>query len=284
MDFRDNMNWPCRKTSATNPFLPSPYEIFDMKKSAAYCKATKLKYFELVKIYHPDRASQNAGCEGLTSIERLERYRLIVLAHEILSDPSKRKAYDSYGAGWGERRSTATRHSRGYSSASGQSYGQGAGYDNSPFANATWEDWEKWYRRSATQTSATRQAYEGLYVNPNAFAAFVIILAVLSGILQATRAGQLSSSMAEQQLAFTQETSRFMSARASEYDEGRLDKEGRVRHFLEKRDPTRFGLKEEEEKHYRKHFRNGEGLLPLGRKSKEADGEDGEEEGKGNKR
>lgn len=76
--------------------------------------------------------------------------------------------------------------------------------------------------------------------------------------------------MAERQLAFTEETSRFMSARASEYDEGKLNKEGRVRHFLEKRDPTRFGLKEEEEEHYRKHFNSGAGVLPLGRKVKGA--------------
>lgn len=195
----------------------------------------------------------------------MKQYRLIVLAHEILSDPSKRKAYDSYGAGWGARAYTATRHSRGYSSASGQQYGQGEGYDSSPFANATWEDWERWYRRSAPHHAASRQAYEGTYVNPNAFAAFVILLAILSGILQATRAGQLSSSMSERQLAFSEETSRFMTARASEFDEGKLNSEGRVRHFLERRDPTRFGLKEEEEEHYRKHFGNGEGLLPLGR-------------------
>lgn len=73
MDFRDNMNWPCKKTPSTNPFIPSPYEIFDMSKSASYCKATKIKYFELVKIYHPDRSSQHTGCAGLTNLERLER-------------------------------------------------------------------------------------------------------------------------------------------------------------------------------------------------------------------
>lgn len=73
MDFRDNMNWPCRKTAGLNPFVPSPYEIFDMQKSTTYGKATKMKYFELVKIYHPDRSSHNVGCEGLSHLERLER-------------------------------------------------------------------------------------------------------------------------------------------------------------------------------------------------------------------
>lgn len=73
MDFRDNMNWPCRKNATQNPFVPSPYEIFDISKTTSYGKATKLKYFELVKIYHPDRSSHNAGCEGLSQMERLER-------------------------------------------------------------------------------------------------------------------------------------------------------------------------------------------------------------------
>lgn len=78
MDFRDNMNWPCRKSGGgaqaqQNPFIPSPYEIFDMHRSTTYGKTTKMKYFELVKIYHPDRSSHHAGCEGLSHVERLER-------------------------------------------------------------------------------------------------------------------------------------------------------------------------------------------------------------------
>ncbi|KAJ5294806.1 hypothetical protein N7508_009627 [Penicillium antarcticum] len=39
--------------------------------------------------------------QGLSKDERVERYRLIVAAHEILSDPQKRTAYDVYGIGWG---------------------------------------------------------------------------------------------------------------------------------------------------------------------------------------
>lgn len=270
MDFRDNMNWPCRKSSAydNNPFVPSPYEIFDMHKTGAYGKHTKIKYYELVKIYHPDR--NGVSCEGLSQPERLERYRLIVLAHEILSDPSKRNAYDAYGAGWGARQHSATRHSRGYSSTTGQKYGQGAGFDNSPFGNATWEDWERWYRRNNANTGPQKQgqAYAGTYVSPNAFATFVIIAAILSGVLQATRANTLTGNMAEQQLAYTQETSRFMTQRAAnQFDDHQLDSSGRVKAFLEKRDPTRYGLKEEEGEYYKKHFgdANDEELTPLGR-------------------
>lgn len=194
------------------------------------------------------------------------QYRLIVLAHEILSDPSKRNAYDAYGAGWGSRQTSATRHSRGFSSTAGQKYGQGAGFDNSPFANATWEDWERWYRRNSS--GHQKQAYAGTYVNPNAFAAFVIIAAVLSGVLQATRASTLTGNMAEKQLAFTQETSQFMTQRAaSQFDDHQLDSSGRVKAFLEKRDPTRYGLKDEEGQYYKKHFgdANDKEITPLGR-------------------
>ena len=72
-DFRDNMNWPCKHNSKTNPFTPSPYEIFDIKCGSEYNKVTKLKYFELVKIYHPDRNKIPGACEGLDHGERLER-------------------------------------------------------------------------------------------------------------------------------------------------------------------------------------------------------------------
>jgi curved DNA-binding protein CbpA len=233
------MNWPCRSA----PWTPSPYEIFDLDRKANY---TKHKYYELVKIYHPDRSG---SCGDLTHVERLERYRLVVQAHEILSDPIKRRAFDSTGAGWGER--NATRYTRGYSSADGKTYGHGPEHDSTIFNNATWEDWERWYRRN---DNPSKQAYGGTYVHPNAFASFVIILAVISGILQATRAGQYSGKLEEKARAFTEETSRFMADRADHFQEHQVTREGRIKHFLEKRDPSKYGLKDEEEEAYRNHF------------------------------
>lgn len=102
-------------------------------------------------------------------------------------------------------------------------------------------------------------------MNTNAFAAFVITVAILSGILQATRVTSIAGTYADKQLAFTEETSRFMSARANQFDDHKVDKDGRIKQFLERRDPTRFGLKEEEEVAYRKHFQNDAAVLPLGR-------------------
>jgi curved DNA-binding protein CbpA len=250
--FRDNMNWPCRKASNASP---TPYEIFELEKGGLY---SKHKFYELVKIYHPDRNGHaDTVCEGITHIERLERYRLVVQAHEILSDPVKRRAYDSYGAGWGENARNITRHSRGFtSSANGKTYGFGPDNDSSIFGNATWEDWERWYRRSEEKD---KQAYTGTYINPNAFASFVILIAVISGVAQATSAGKYSGSLEERAKAFTEETNRFLASRAEQYN-GTSD--GRIKHFLEKRDPTRYGLKDEEEEHYRRHFA-GQHIAPL---------------------
>lgn len=78
-DFRDNMNWPCRsgkKAGDTNPFIPSPYEIFDMHRTARYGKQTKMKYYELVKIYHPDRSGLFPASQELSHPERLERVNI----------------------------------------------------------------------------------------------------------------------------------------------------------------------------------------------------------------
>jgi curved DNA-binding protein CbpA len=245
--FRDHTHWPAPKTP---PVTPTPYEIFALPKGGAY---SKHKFYELVKIYHPDRHGlEGTPCAGISHVEKLERYRLVVLAHEILSDPVKRKAYDSYGAGWGSFERQSTKRSRGYySTSSGKPFGFGAGNDNSPFNNATWEDWEHWYRRSDPNH---QQAYAGNYINPNAFASFVILMAVITGVAQATRAGQYSSSLEEKANAFTNETSRFLASRATQYSENNLTSDGRIRYFLEKRDPSKYGLKDEEEEMYRKHF------------------------------
>ncbi|KEF62426.1 uncharacterized protein A1O9_00398 [Exophiala aquamarina CBS 119918] len=242
-EFRDNMNWPCRAT----PFTPTPYEIFDITKNGVY---SKHKFLELVKIYHPDRSGH---ATELSHIERLERYRLVVQAHEILSDPVKRRAFDASGAGWGTR-NNASRHSRGFTNPEGKPYGYGAGHDSSIFQNATWEDWERWYRR---QDNSEKQAYSGTYIHPNAFASFVILLAVLSGVLQATRAGQYSGTLEEKARAFTEETSRFLNSRADHFKDNQVTRDGRVTHFLQKRDPSKYGLKAEEGEVYRKHFDSG---------------------------
>ncbi|KAL2412539.1 hypothetical protein ABEF91_000558 [Exophiala dermatitidis] len=249
-EYRDHMNWPCRKST---PFTPSPYEIFDLAKNAVYHKR---KFYELAKIYHPD----TNVCEGISHRERLERYRLVVQAHEILSDPAKRRAYDASGAGWGSTRvANANRRSRGFSNGHGKNYGFGPDDDSSIFRNATWEDWERWYRR---HDNPNKQAYSGTYVHQNTFASIVILLAVISGVFQATRAGQYSGQLEEKVKAYNEKTTQFLASRQEHYQEHQLDVEGRIKHFLAKRDPSKYGLKDEEAEAYRKHFAEQNDMRP----------------------
>jgi curved DNA-binding protein CbpA len=253
-DFRDNMNWPCKSSANTTP---TPYEIFDLERGAVY---SKHKYYQLVKLYHPDKHGHYNDDTSITQVERLERYRLVVQAHEILSDPTKRRAYDAYGAGWGSSRTSSTRHTRGYTNAAGKEYGFGPEHDSTVFGNATWEDWERWYRKRDEPES--KQAYSGIYMNPNLFASFVILMAVLTGVIQATRAGQYSESIGAKVDALTEETAQFLSARAQEYTEKNLKADDRVRTFLERRDPTRYGLRDEETEAYKKHFADSQRIAP----------------------
>lgn len=75
---------------------PTPYEVMGIDRGNNYSKS---RYYDLVKVYHPD-SSTSLAAQKLTVEERLSRYRLIVDAHEILSDYKKRSAYDNYGLGW----------------------------------------------------------------------------------------------------------------------------------------------------------------------------------------
>ncbi|CAG7948285.1 unnamed protein product [Penicillium nalgiovense] len=75
---------------------PTPYQVMGIQRGHKY---SRTRYYDLVKIYHPDSSTSDIA-KRLPTEERLSRYRLIVDAHEILSDQQKRSAYDAYGLGW----------------------------------------------------------------------------------------------------------------------------------------------------------------------------------------
>lgn len=250
-DFRDNVNWSKAFSSTSTP---TPYEIFELHKGAAY---SKHKFYELVKIYHPDRYDhkEHPRCNKLSQSERLDRYRLIISAHEILSDPIKKHEYDKHGSGWitGHHNHHNARHTQGYyAKGSRKPFGTGKGQDNSPFANATWEDWERWYNRETSESpkriSATR------HFHSNMLASLIIMLAVVSGAAQATRTGQQPGSLEERAQALSTETQNFLTTRLEGQKVGTSDSGGRIKWFLEKRDPFKYGLKEQEECIYKDHF------------------------------
>jgi curved DNA-binding protein CbpA len=256
-EFRDNLNWP-KGSSSSRP--PTPYEIFELDRGAAY---TKHRFHHLVKLYHPDRHEyhQNTSGECLSRAERLERYRLVISAHEILSDPIKRQEYDrsggswSRGAGWStdSRHRSGSRHTEGYyAPGSHRPYGTGEHHDRSPFGNATWEDWERWHVRNTRKSAKHKPSTKPL--DSNTVAALVILTAVLTGIVQAAGTGQSPGSIEEKAQAFTQETSRFLKNRVEEHKTSQSDSDGRIDWFLEKRDPSKYGLKDQEGSIYQNRF------------------------------
>ena len=70
------------------------YALLDVKKSASG-DAIKKAYRRLAKKYHPD-VNTEAEAEG--------KFKQIQEAYGVLSDPEKRKLYDTYGSSWEQAR------------------------------------------------------------------------------------------------------------------------------------------------------------------------------------
>ncbi|CAD6900968.1 unnamed protein product [Tilletia controversa] len=83
---------------------PTPYQIFHLSPSASPAQI-KARYYDLVRIFHPDRAIALSTPHRRTTEER---FKLIVKAYELLSDRRRRTDYDRTGFGWGERRRWGT--------------------------------------------------------------------------------------------------------------------------------------------------------------------------------
>ncbi|KAF2234734.1 hypothetical protein EV356DRAFT_431424, partial [Viridothelium virens] len=224
--------WP----EVTSPRkTPTPYEIFGLQKTAPY---SKHRFYELVKLYHPDHThnsyDSNSPNPRLTISEstRLERYRLIVCAHNILSDPLKRRAYDRYGAGWdGEPELHRADFDRRPS--------RNSPFSNDPMHNATWEDWERWYAREAASTSDTTTSppppQTPVYISNLSFLILIMMLAGLGGVGQATRAEGFSETFMEQRDRAHDQASKELRRVRREAKE--RPREERVERFLEDRDP-----------------------------------------------
>lgn len=95
---------PRRSSSASAPgqhwpstATPSPHEILRIERGIPY---TKRNFNKLVKLYHPDLASASAETKLLPKAILLERYRLLIAAHALLSDPYKRQRYEANNEGW----------------------------------------------------------------------------------------------------------------------------------------------------------------------------------------
>ncbi|KAF2641335.1 hypothetical protein P280DRAFT_398417 [Massarina eburnea CBS 473.64] len=215
-----DLSWP----EPVHPHkTPTPYQILHCRRSEAY---SKHRFYALVKLYHPDRSGVSSPAAYLPQAVRIERYRLLVAAHTILSDEVKRREYDAWGSGWAGHRSayTWTPEPRQWP----------PGCD--PHQNATWEDWERWRQRGE---SAQAEDPRGLYVTNFAFVALVFSLVTLGGILQGTRASMLTSSAMEQRDRVHREASTELARSKRATISG--DRDERIRTFLEHREAVNQG-------------------------------------------
>ncbi len=93
------------------------YEVLGVRKNATDDEIKKA-YRKLARQYHPDRNPDDPSAE--------ERFKEIGEAHDILSDPEKRRAYDQFGAGGGLR-------GGGFDPGAFRDYARDAGVDMSDF-------------------------------------------------------------------------------------------------------------------------------------------------------
>jgi curved DNA-binding protein CbpA len=218
----DLLSWP----EAVKPqTIPSPYQILRCAKGDVY---TKNSFYALVKLYHPDRCHPSSTVAHLPLQIRLERYRLLVAAHDLLSDADKRRAYDAWGMGWHNVPAT---HHHPYTWESDQRRGT-----TDPRYNATWEDWERWYSENdGSKDSGART----LQLSNFAFMSLLFAFVSIGGVLQGTRFTSFNNSVADRRDQIHREAS--MELRRSQNATMSGDREERIRTFLEHREANILG-------------------------------------------
>ncbi|TKA28015.1 hypothetical protein B0A50_04081 [Salinomyces thailandicus] len=229
-------HWP---TAPTGHIHPTPYQILNLPPKAPY---TKSHFYALVKLYHPDLSS--APPANIPRTTKLDRYRLIVAAHAILSDPTKRSAYDRLGAGWAGRQDL-----RGSAPSTDRPGPFTPGYagaeDPSIWRNATWEDWERFYARRAREASSASgapQPNRPLYMQNSSFILLVLLLALMGSSANYSRAQDAGSLLVEQRDIVHDRAAKELRRVRREVSGVEGGREERIRWFLRNREAALGGL------------------------------------------
>lgn len=196
---------------------PTPYEVLAQPKDARYNKAL---FYQLVKIYHPDR-NHTATDSSIPHSVRLERYRLVVAANEILSDNARRRAYDLYGAGWHGNRTLQSLHRE-----ADRSWRNEPG---NPSRNATWEDWERWRR----ERNGEKPPQTPVFMSNALFVIVLCSFVVVGSFGQARRASAHTLDIVEMRDQKHAAISHDMRRRQAE--KAPLNRHERVESFLQQR-------------------------------------------------
>lgn len=137
-----------------NPYpLPSagratPYDIFHIGTHASAAEI-KARYYDLVKIYHPDRALAGVAHDGKTGdqidVQKAhDNFKRITEAYTVLSDERRRRMYDRAGVGWDPTSSSSS----GSSMSADVPVWTGS-YPRSPSEWAAYQAWSDAVGRSA---------------------------------------------------------------------------------------------------------------------------------------
>lgn len=208
---------------------PTPYQIFALKKNEAY---TKSRFYQLVKLYHPDR---NGNSQNTISHEiKAERYRLVVAANDILSDPAKRSAYDRLGAGWDGKADIA-----GKGNAASGPFGQNQRDPSDPvWQNATWEDWERWREKQEDEAMGIkREKQSPLYMQNSYFIALIAFLALMGSSANYSRAQDAGQQFVEQRDIVHDRAAKELR-KVKQDVQGMRGRDERIQWFLRNREAT----------------------------------------------
>ena len=232
----DTLDWPTPRPSGATP---TPYQIFRLKKDEPY---SKHRFYKLVKLYHPDKHEHEdcaAACGHLPSAVKMERYRLVIAANDILSDPSKRRAYDAHGTGWKENPGIKVRYER----PTGGTTVPWSGFkDNaSAFQNATWEDWERWYGKSYK----SRQRLK--YFSNERFISLIAFASILGAIGHSTQIDHRQANFIDQ-VHLKSDAAHGQMIRAQEASRGYLSRDQKIHSFLRDREASGL-VSEDRESH-----------------------------------